>query len=56
MARFALPAIILLGLALRIAFTTSVYGPFLNMDYPGDYWDYHIAAKQNIGWRYGFQP
>ena len=46
MARPALLAIILLGLALRIAYTSSVYGPFLNLDYPGDYWDYHIAAKQ----------
>lgn len=46
MARFALPAIILLGLALRIAYTASEYGPSLNLDYPGDYWDYHIAAKQ----------
>ena len=46
MARFALPAIILLGLALRIAYTSSVYGPTLDLDYPGDYWDYHIAAKQ----------
>ena len=45
-ARFALPAIILLGLALRIAYTASIYGPSLNLDYPGDYWDYHIAAKQ----------
>ncbi len=45
-ARFALPAIILLGLALRIAYTASIYGPALNLDYPGDYWDYHIAAKQ----------
>ncbi len=46
MARLALPAIILLGLALRIAYTSAVYGPALNLDYPGDYWDYHIAAKQ----------
>lgn len=46
MPRFALPAIMLLGLALRIAYTTSVYGPTLDLDYPGDYWDYHIAAKQ----------
>ena len=46
MARFALPAIILLGLALRIAYTSSVYGTALDLDYPGDYWDYHIAAKQ----------
>ena len=46
MARFALPAIILLGLALRIAYTSSVYGLTLDLDYPGDYWDYHIAAKQ----------
>jgi hypothetical protein len=45
-ARFALPAIILLGLALRIAYTSSVYGLTLDLDYPGDYWDYHIAAKQ----------
>jgi len=45
-ARFALPAIILLGLALRIAYTAAIYGPSLNLDYPGDYWDYHIAAKQ----------
>ncbi len=45
-ARFTLPAIILLGLALRIAYTSSIYGPSLNLDYPGDYWDYHIAAKQ----------
>lgn len=44
--RFTLPAIILLGLALRIAYTASVYGPMLDLDYPGDYWDYHIAAKQ----------
>lgn len=46
MARLVLPAIILLGLALRIAYTVSIYGPALNLDYPGDYWDYHIAAKQ----------
>ncbi len=46
MARFALPAIILLGLALRIAYTSSIYGPTLDLDYPGDYWDYQIAAKQ----------
>ncbi len=46
MARFAVPAIILLGLALRIAYTSSVYGTALDLDYPGDYWDYHIAAKQ----------
>jgi len=45
-ARLALPAIILLGLALRVAYTSDVYGPSLNLDYPGDYWDYHIAAKQ----------
>ncbi len=46
MPRFALPMIILLGLALRIAYTSSVYGTALDLDYPGDYWDYHIAAKQ----------
>ena len=46
MARFSLPAIILLGLALRIAYTSSLYGTALDLDYPGDYWDYHIAAKQ----------
>ncbi len=46
MARFSIAAIILLGLALRIAYTASIYGPALNLDYPGDYWDYHIAAKQ----------
>ena len=45
-ARFLIPAIILLGLALRIAYTASIYGASLNLDYPGDYWDYHIAAKQ----------
>ena len=54
MARQVLPAIILLGLALRIAYTSSVYGPFLNLDYPGDYWDYHIAAKQILAGDIGF--
>ena len=55
-ARFALPAIILLGLALRIAYTASIYGPSLNLDYPGDYWDYHIAAKTNPGGRTPLSP
>lgn len=53
-ARFILPAIILLGLALRIAYTSSVYGPFLDLDYPGDYWDYHIAAQQILAGDIGF--
>ena len=46
MRRNALLAIVLLGLALRVAYTYSDYGASLNLDYPGDYWDYHIAAKQ----------
>lgn len=54
MARHLLLAIILLGLALRIAHTSSVYGPSLNLDYPGDYWDYHIAAKQILAGDIGF--
>jgi len=53
-ARHVVPAIILLGLALRIVYTVSVYGPFLNLDYPGDYWDYHIAAKQILAGDIGF--
>ncbi len=54
MARYGVPAIVLLGLALRIAYTSSVYGPFLNLDYPGDYWDYHIAAQQILAGDIGF--
>ena len=54
MARLAIPAIILLGLALRVAYTSSVYGVFLNLDYPGDYWDYHVAAKHILRGDHGF--
>lgn len=54
MARRAAPAIILLGLALRVAYTVSVYGIHLGLDYPGDYWDYHIAARQILAGDRGF--
>ena len=54
MARLVLLALILLGLALRIAYTSSVYGPLLSLDYPGDYWDYHIAARQILAGDIGF--
>ncbi len=37
-----------------VAYTSSVYGASLNLDYPGDYWDYHVAAKHILRGDHGF--
>ncbi|MCY3978349.1 MAG: phospholipid carrier-dependent glycosyltransferase [Chloroflexi bacterium] len=46
MQRFALPAIILLGLFLRVAYAAAIYEPSLLPYHYGDFTEYALAAEQ----------
>ncbi len=51
---WAMAGIILLGLLMRVGYTSLFYGPQLDLNYPSDYWEYRRAANQILAGDWAF--